>query len=316
MKPLSEPWAAVVMSASWADPGAVVKRDPLFSEERLRKLLSVFNEVVVKSAHALDMPAVNKCYEPTFVWNCAWEQLDLLLLRYSAGHPIANLEQHLLLLLDLWERSEQRAAAVWSEAEREPRRRWQGNVSFYNRCFWLVGLALALELEDAPWQRLLKLMGNEGQDALLDRVIATRQPWRVVGTALCHPKPYARLLAVLDGARDRQPALLLDFVTHWYAELDRPPRKGMSRLSNLEERPDWHGNHEGVSSYFGYWCVEAVAVVKAFGVDDALCLGHPNYPGDLLRPHGPSTHPAGEAIEVHGAPPAKPGLLQRLRRAL
>ncbi|WP_200946673.1 PoNi-like cognate immunity protein [Pelomonas sp. Root405] len=292
-----------------------MKRDQLFSEERLQALLSIFSEVVAKSEKALEVPAVNKRYEPTFVWRCAWEQLDLLLLRYSTGHLVAGLKPHLLRLLDLWERSEEKAAALWSEAEREPRRRWAGNISFYNRCFWLVGLALALELEDAPWQRLLKLIGNEGQDALLDRVIATRQPGRPVGTVLCHPKPYARLLAVLDGAKDRQAALLRDFVSHWYAELDRAPRKGMSRLTNLEERPDWYDNHEGVSSYFGYWCVEAVAVAKAFDIDDSLCLGHPHYPGDLLRPDGPSTHPAGEAPKVHAAvPAAKPGLLQRLRR--
>lgn len=179
-----------------------------------------------------------------------------------------------------------------------------------------MGLALALELEDGHWQRLLKLMGNEGRDVLLDRVIAARQPGRTLGTALCHPKPYARLLAVLDGPEDRKPALLRDFVAHWYAELDRPPKKGMSRLTDLEERPYWYDNHEGISSYFGYWCLEAVAVVKAFHVDDALCLGHPNYPGDLLRPGGPTTH---VAPGPHGAPAApaavtRPGFLQKLRR--
>lgn len=293
-----------------------MKRDPLFSEERLQELLSILNQVVAKSGKALEVPAVNKRYEPTFVWNCAWEQLDLLLLRYSCGHPVAELKQHLLPLLDLWERSEQLAASVWDEAQRTPSRRWEGNISFYNRCFWLVGLALALELEDRHWQRLLKLVGNEGQDALLDRIIATRQPGRAIGVALCHPRPYARLLAVLDATEDRRPALLKDFVSHWYAELDRPPGKGQSRLSNLEERPYWHGNHEGVSSYFGYWCVEAVAAAKAFGVDDSSCLGHPNYPGDLLRPQGPSTHPAHEAPKVQAVPAAKPGLMQRLRSAL
>jgi hypothetical protein len=27
-------------------------------------------------------------------------------------------------------------------------------------------------------------------------------------------------------------------------------------------------------------------------LDDSLCLGHAHYPGDLLRPDGPSTHPS------------------------
>lgn len=292
-----------------------MKRDPLFAEDRLQELLAIFDQVVAKSEQALKVPAVNKLYAPSFVWNCAWEQLDLLLLRYSAGHPVAVLKPHLLRLLALWERSEQLAAAAWDEAQTAARSRWEGNISFYNRCFWLVGLALALELEEAPWQRLLQLMGNEGQDALLDRVIATRQPGRKVGTVLCHPKPYARLLAVLEGAQDRQPALLRDFVMHWYAELDRPPKTGMSRMTNLDERPYWYANHEGVSSYFGYWCVEAVAVVKAFGVEDSLCLGLPLYPGDLLRPDGPNTHPLAGVPRPLAATEARPSLLNRLRRA-
>ncbi|WP_457324222.1 PoNe immunity protein domain-containing protein [Roseateles sp. P5_E11] len=143
----------------------------------------------------------------------------------------------------------------------------------------------------------------------------TWQPGRRIGTQLCHSKPHARLLAVMDAPPDRQPKLLQDFVKHWYAELHRPPRKGMSRLINLDEWPYWYDNHEGVSSYFSYWCVEAVAVVKAFGVDDSLCLSLPNYPGDLLRPQGPTTH-AGNGLAPAPAPaPTKPGWLQKLRRA-
>lgn len=293
-----------------------MRRDALFPEDRLQELLAIFDQAVAKSEQALKVPAVNKLYEPTFVWNCAWEQLDLLLLRYSAGHPVAVLKPHLLRLLELWERSDALAAAVWDETRRASRGRWAGSISFYNRCFWLVGLALALELEEPHWQRLLQRMGNEGQDALLDRVIATRQTGRALGTALCHPRPYARLLAVLDSPQNDQPALLREFVTHWYAELDRPPRKGQSRLTNLEERPDWYGSHEGASSYFGYWCVEAVAVAKAFGVDDTLCLALPHYPGDLLRPHGPSTHRVADVPALPAVPAAKPGWLGRLRRAL
>lgn len=72
---------------------------------------------------------------------------------------------------------------------------------------------------------------------------------------------------------------------------------------SLEERvPAKHPLSMG--SYFGRWCIEAVAAVKAFGLDDSLCLGHEHYPGDLLRPDGPSTHPVRQE--------AKGGLLARL----
>ena len=46
-----------------------------------------------------------------------------------------------------------------------------------------------------------------------------------------------------------------------------------------------------MGNYFGSWCIEGIAAVKAFDLDDNLCLGHKHYPGDLLRPNEPTTHP-------------------------
>ncbi len=84
-----------------------------------------------------------------------------------------------------------------------------------------MGLALALEIPDEQWQRLITLVGGEDQDVLLDRVIASRTPVRHIGTKLLHAKPYARLLKVVAASADQQAALLRDFVDHWYHELKR-----------------------------------------------------------------------------------------------
>lgn len=151
----------------------------------------------------------------------------------------------------------------------------------------LAGLALALEVPEEQWRRLLALIGGEGEDELLDRLIASRQPGRRIGTRLLHKKPYARLLKAVDAPKKQQAALLRDFVEHWYAELDR---KGNDELWwYVYGDPVKHPLEMG--SYFGRWCIEAVAAVKVFGLDDSLCLGHEHYPEDLLRPDGPSTHP-------------------------
>lgn len=159
------------------------------------------------------------------------------------------------------------------------------------------------------------LIGNEGEDELLDRVIASRQPMRRIGTKLCHPQPYQRLLDAINAPKENQPKLLLTFVEKWYKGLDRPPKKGLSEQTAMYDRPYWYKYHTLEGGYFGYWCVEAAAAAKAFGLDDTLCLGHPHYPGDLLRPDGPSTHPTRES----GAPLSqtksnvvKPGLMSRL----
>ncbi|PHS30847.1 MAG: hypothetical protein COA95_08005, partial [Methylophaga sp.] len=161
------------------------------------------------------------------------------------------------------------------------------NLNHYIWCFWLVGLALLLDIPDTQWQRLLKLIGSEGEDILLDRIIASRQPNRKIGGTLLHPKPYARLLKTIDAEKIAQPVLLQTFVQQWYEELNR---KG-------DQQPYWYiygdPKHHPLEmgSYFGRWCIEGTVAVKVFQLDDSLCLGHEHYPGDLLRPDGETTHP-------------------------
>ncbi|NVM78451.1 hypothetical protein FHW83_004279 [Duganella sp. SG902] len=189
----------------------------------------------------------------------------------------------------MWELSNRLAEAVCKEHNLNTCRDWifeLSNLNHYNWCFWLVGLALTLEIPDEQWNRLVTLIGTAGQDELLDRVMAARQKDRTIGTQLLHRKPYARLLKSIEALPEHRPQLLREFVDNWYSEL---ARKGKDEVW-------WYDYGDPVKnpldrgSYFGRWCVEAAVAAKAFDIDDTLCLGHEHYPGDLLRPNGPSTH--------------------------
>ncbi|WP_339731132.1 PoNe immunity protein domain-containing protein [uncultured Pseudomonas sp.] len=239
-------------------------------------------------------PAKNSDYEPQYVFQLAQKNWHQMFRRYSRGDAISELPRYFPALLDAWEEAERLGAEVWTQEQQYTRHAWVVNLDHYIICFWLVGLALALEIPDEQWNRLVALIGNEGEDVLLDRIIATRTPSRKVGTELCYRKPYARLLAAIDAPPAKQAESLKAFVTHWYKELGTGARSCRAKQTVPYSHPYWYKygdtNFEG-GAYFGRWCVEAVAAVKAFGLDDRLCLGHEHYPGDLLRPNGPSTHP-------------------------
>ncbi len=262
-------------------------------------------EWIQKADRLLMEPSKNPTYDPQFTNDLSKDTLRLILRRYSRGDLIRDLARHFPGLLDAWELSNKLAEEICREHKLATCRDWTfalSNLNHYNWCFWLVGLALALDIPNDQWQRLLALIGGEGEDILLDRVIASRQPGRKAGAKLLHKKPYARLLKAIDAPQEAQAAQLKDFVEHWYAEL---ARKGKDELWwYIYGDPVKHPLEMG--SYFGRWCIEAVAAVKAFGLDDSLCLGHEHYPGDLLRPDGPTTHPARET------PASKQGLLARL----
>ena len=258
----------------------------------------------------LQEPSGNPSYRPQYVFELAKDNYEQILRRYSRGDAIGDLARYFTPMLDAWEEAERLGKDVWTEQQQYTRHAWAVNLDHYIVCFWLVGLALALEIPDSQWQRLLALIGNDGEDELLDRIIATRQPGRKIGSKLCHPKPYRRLLDAINAPPERQPELLAAFVTHWYKELNRPPKKGLSDDTALYDRPYWYTygnkNFEG-GAYFGRWCVEAVAAVKAFGLDDSRCLGHEHYPGDLLRSQGPTTHPMrADIADDSPTPPAPP----------
>jgi len=262
-----------------------------------------------KEWELIRQPSKNPVYDPQYTFDTGKNHLRTLLVCYSRGDSIPELAQYFPGLLDAWELSNKLAAEVCAAHNLKTCRDWTFNLSdlnHYNWCFWLVGLALALEIPDDQWQRLLHLINAEGEDVLLDRVIASRQPGRRIGSQLLHKKPYGRLLRAIDASKERQADLLREFVDHWYPEL---ARKGKNELWwYLYGDPEKHPLEMG--SYFGRWCIEAVAAVKALGLDDSQCLGHEHYPGDLLRPEGPTTHPYREEVEK----PNKKSWIKRLFR--
>jgi hypothetical protein len=147
------------------------------------------DEYIDKAWKTASLPAGDPAYEPQYLFVLAQKHWHQMLRRYSAGLPINELARYFPGLLDAWERSQVLGAEQWTKEQRHTRSAWRLNYDHYIVCFWLIGLAFALAIPDEQWQRLLKLVGNEGEDNLLDRIIATRSPQRLIGDQLLYPKP-------------------------------------------------------------------------------------------------------------------------------
>lgn len=280
-------------------------RAPMGDEKYWEARVENRHRAINMATEQIRTPSQNPSYRPQYLFDLANEYPRLILTQYSRGDEIKKIDNSFGQLLAMWELSNKLAEEICLQKNQKECRDWKfelSNLNHYNWCFWLVGLALALEIPNDQWKRLLHLIDGDGEDELLDRIISSRQPDRVIGKGLLHKKPYARLLKAIDAPKSQQAALLRDFVDHWYKELDR---KGSDELW-------WYSYGDPVKnpltmgSYFGRWCIEAVAAVKVFNIDDSLCLGHEHYPGDLLRPDGETTHAS--------SLPEKRSLLNRLFR--
>ncbi|MCP3025194.1 PoNi-like cognate immunity protein [Cupriavidus basilensis] len=287
-----------------------MRRDVLGSSEFWNEWVDFEYDSIAHRKKIDAMPGGDANYRPQYLFELVKSYFQLILRRYSRGDSKSDLVQHFGGLLDTWEESEKLGRNVWTAEQARTRHAWTVNLDHYIVCFWLTGLALTLNIPDEQWQRLVALMGNEGEDALLDRVIASRQSDRKIGTTLCFPKVYQRLLDAVDALPEQQPKALRVFLDHWFVSLKNA---GHPSFPPSHRTPYWYTfgqiNPEG-GAYFGYWCVEAVAVAKAFGIDDSLCLDHPNYPGDLLMDGRSPRYPDEVAAEQPSAPAR--GWLRRL----
>ena len=252
----------------------------IYWDSRVKK----FTERIEADKSNMGFKSKNPASEPQYWFNHSRYSFRLIMLRYSRGDAVdALLQDSFDDLLDSWEHSNLRMLE-WHEAG-GPRecRDWRftlDDLNFYNWCFWVAGLALLLNVPEEQWNRLQVLISHGGQDRLLDKVMATRQPARKIGTAVLHPQPYARLLRAVEAPVEAQPALLRDFVQHWYAELARKP--GAELWWHVYGDPVRHPLEKG--SYFGRWCIEAAVAASVFDMDDSLCLAEEHYPGALLHP--------------------------------
>ncbi len=270
-------------------------RDPLCDKSYWDKWVAYSDNLVLDMIERIKTPPGDPNYRPQYVAELSQEYCQQIIRRYSRGDAIGELAVYFPPMLEAWEKSEQLGAVVWSDEVKYIRHTWSVNFDCYHGRFWKISLALLLDIPECQWQRLIALVGNEGKDILLDRLIATRSPERKIGSELCFPKPYARLLAAMDAPQGKQAKLLRNFLDHWYTELGQFSKQTRVPQLNPYKQPHWYNfakhNLEG-GAYFGQWCLEAAAAAKAFGLDDSQCLGHRHYPGDFLRPQGPSTHPA------------------------
>lgn len=233
------------------------------------KWISFKNDRIPKCVAQTKRPPANIRYRAQYIFDIFVQRYELLIEKYSRGDDVEELRPMLPELIEAWEWARREELKVFNEEEMHRRHGFDVNLDAYNLALWLVSIFICLQAEAPLLARLIALIGNEGQDQLYERLIATQVQGRKQAQALLHPKPYALLYEAIDepvkADRDK---LLLKFMKAWYPSM---------------HRTYWHDSHKGKDGggYFGYWCFEAAGVVRAFGIDDTVIRDDPYYPKDM-----------------------------------
>ena len=188
-------------------------------------------------------------------------EYELISLKYSRGYSINILNTHLSAAID--------ALEVYKQHPEAEDFFFNGEQDEYMQAVTLLALGLLLHVDLDLFRRLVAAIGVDGQDYLLDWLVARRLPARRPATTrLLFPKTYARLRDAIQAPPDLQPRLLRAFLAGWYESLD-------TVWYNI------HAHRQDSAGFTGYWCWEAAAVAYCLGLDDAELQPMPYYPADL-----------------------------------
>ncbi|UXY17237.1 PoNi-like cognate immunity protein [Chitiniphilus purpureus] len=199
----------------------------------------------------------------------AWDALNHLLVSYSAGNSIMELQDFYPTLLDYWEVYAKYDRTFDDSPEAGGRRVPHLDLyDFdYSRANQLVCMGLLLGHSDLM-PRLAAILDyeNDDPDILIEILLAPFVPGRPAGVTYTRTLPYKKLQKVFDATPEKRPALMAKYLDEWYTASRREP---------------YHGQHEA-PGFTGYWSWEAAAVTWLFDIDDSSYRDKSFYPAELV----------------------------------
>ncbi len=200
----------------------------------------------------------------------AENRFELLLLRYTAGEPIAPMREELDKVIAEYEEYAKYQSREFESPDWPAFR--LSELNEYERAMQLIGLCYLLHRRDLlPRIAALEDPTYRAQDTLYEDLLAYGMDGRVDVDQWFH-EPYRDCINSIYGDSDEESlADLNTYLDKWYASM-----RGVS----------WHDSHLDLSEerglYFGYWAVEAAALAYLLELDDTPLREHIVYPKDLV----------------------------------
>ncbi|MDE2430438.1 MAG: DUF1911 domain-containing protein, partial [Burkholderiales bacterium] len=209
--------------------------------------------------------------------NSAWNFADYFftnyMLKFTSGETLDNLRTELSDVVRAYEEyakykreySQNKASPIFAFQE----------IDDFECILQLVSLAILLHRRDLIVRIHSLIAGSayDGEDAMYEELIGHELPDRPYLDEWYHQLPYIHLLNASDAqTSEEQVAQMQLYLNAWYPAM---------------EKATWHDSHlnmtnESCGAYFGYWAIEAAAIVYLYNIDDSSFRDHIVYPKDLV----------------------------------
>jgi Domain of unknown function (DUF1911)/Domain of unknown function (DUF1910) len=233
-------------------------RDALMSEDYFRQSIDFMRTTIESFESKLRTKSDTLKKPQILAMAVASYKLQSLIAGYSIGHSLDELKSSIGGVIDSWEKS------LSFKGSSKIDLRYLDN---YVRSVWLLSLGIIFNIHQGDWNRLLVCIGSEGQDNLVEKLIACRTPGRQRSNRLIHKNIYSDLYKATESKSYLD---VQQFLSSWYDKMDDI---------------GWHDCHKGPEGggYVGYWAIEAAGVVAAFDIDHSKLKGIKYYPFDLAE---------------------------------
>lgn len=231
------------------------------TDKYFEKYLSQSDTFIADFSKDLNLP-VGEVYLDSVYQNIYVETFNKTVALYSSGSSIDNLTRPVYSCLE-----------ALTNYKKQPD---SGNLFFvksvneYMNALTLLSWGIALHIDQPAFDQLVAHIDGEGhRDALVDLLIASRQPERQLSQSLYFPKLYRPLYQAVQARSSQQVA---SFLGGWYTTC-----LGKTAYHNI------HTLHGGDDSGFtGYWAWEVAGLTIALDLDDTPYRQMPYYPADLV----------------------------------
>lgn len=194
------------------------------------------------------------------------------LLKYTAGESIDLLRQDFEQVVSAFELAA-RYVQEYAQSPTFPPLRFI-EIDEYERVLQLIGLSFLLHRRDLL-QRIASIFdpSSAASDTLYEDLLAFELDGRTELDTWYHDAPYRDLInSMYRDTDDETTADIERYLKNWYTSLAKAP---------------WHDSHLGIeddscAGYFGYWAIEAAAVVYLMDLNDSAFREQLVYPKDLV----------------------------------
>lgn len=238
-------------------------REPLRDEVYWQLWITECTEDIKERQEKLKVsPFPEKWKKNSITQNLYYDCKRLITLKYSGGIPVDEITSDYPDLIDAW-------VAYNQNISTGDNKKHLLLTNDYYRVLTLISWGIIFNAAVELFQKMANHIHSNGEDALIETLLATKLKERTTTDKLIYPKSFELLYKATQTKGAEQAVLVKEYLSKWY--------KNMKDFINYDAH-----KAKGEGGFEGYWSFEAAAVVVLYNIDDSSFRDMDFYPKDMV----------------------------------